>query len=324
MSLPLVLGAALVLGQADAGYVREQTGDGLHCLRWPVRAPARSPLTFVQSSAGDFKLGPGLFDAVSRAQRTWSAQSQLCGSLDLLEGPQSGSRATGYDRAGTNENLILVRTSDCFRAVGANDPCRTTDTCGNTYDCWDHGAAILALTLLTYDAAGALLDTDIEINGALSYLTLVDAPPCPPGQVSQSCVGNDVQNAVTHELGHALGLAHSPDPASTMYATGPLGETSKRVLDLASKQFICDVYPPGLGSRDCDGGTGGDPGAGGTGGGVSGGATGPTGPGIARTSTGCEASGQTGPTALLALAALLGQRSRTHRRAALDTTPPTR
>ncbi len=310
MIIPISLAAGLVLGQADAGYVRERTSDGLHCLRWPVKAPSRSLVTLVQSSAGDFKLGPGLFDAVSRAQRTWSAQSQLCGSLDLLEGPQSASRATGYDRTGRNENLVLVRTADCFRAVGADDPCRTTDTCGTKYDCWDHGAAILAVTLLTYDAAGALLDTDIEINGALSYLTLVDAPPCSPGQVTQSCVGNDVQNAVTHELGHALGLDHAPDPASTMYATGPLGETSKRLLDPASKQFICDVYPAGLGSRDCDGGTGEDPGTGGTGG-TGGSTSGPTGPGIARTSAGCEASGQTGSAALLALAlaALLGRRT---------------
>jgi len=313
MTAPLLLAAGLMLGQVDAGYVRERTSDGLHCLRWPVTAPARSPLTFVQSSAGDFKLGPGLFDAVSRARGTWAAQSQLCGSLDLLEGPQSASRATGYDRTGRNENLILVRTADCFRAVGAGDPCRKTDTCGNKYDCWDHGAAILAVTLQTYDTTGALLDTDIEINGALSYLTLVDAPPCAPGQVSQSCVGNDVQNAVTHELGHALGLDHAPDPASTMYATGPLGEISKRFLDPASKQFICEVYPAGLGSRECDGGTGGDPGGvGGAGGGASGGTTGPAGPGITRTGPGCEVSGQTGSAALLALAlgALLGRRPR--------------
>jgi uncharacterized protein (TIGR03382 family) len=56
---------------------------------------------------------------------------------------------------------------------------------------------------------------------------------------------------MTHEFGHFLGLAHSPDPASTMYLSEPLGETSKRVLDSGSKQFVCDVYPSGQASKDC-------------------------------------------------------------------------
>jgi Matrixin len=321
MILPLVLAAGLLLGQTDAGYVREQTSDGAHCLRWPVAAGSTSQVTFVQSSAGDFKLGAGLFDAVSRSEASWAAQASSCSSLRLLEGAHSPSRAIGYDPARTNENLILVRTTDCMFAVPSGDPCRTTDTCGNVYDCWDHGAALLALTLLTFDENGTLLDTDVEINGAISYLSLVDSPPCTPGNVTSSCVGNDAQNTVTHELGHALGLGHSPDPSSTMYSIAPLGETSKRVLDPASKQFVCDVYAPGLASRDCllpDGGT--DPGTGGGsggGGGTAGGPTVPVGPGIARTASGCAAvDGAGAPGVLLAalsLAALATRRPRARR-----------
>jgi uncharacterized membrane protein YgcG len=190
--------------------------------------------------------------------------------------------------------------------VSPGDPCRSDDSCGNKYNCWDHGAAILAMTLLTYDAQGRLLDTDIEIN-AFSYLTLVDAPPCTPGHISQSCVGNDVQNTVTHELGHALGLDHSPDPTSTMFDTAPIGETSKRVLDPESRQFICDVYPPAQASVDCftgDDGTDGGGGAGGTGGtgGNSSGGSGSSSPGIARTGAGCSSAGDEE----LVLPALLG------------------
>ncbi|MGZ3444193.1 MAG: myxosortase-dependent metalloprotease, MXAN_2677/MXAN_2678 family [Myxococcaceae bacterium] len=315
MSLPLLLGMSILLGQADAGYVRERTSDGEHCLRWPVAAGSTSTVTFVQSAAGDFKLGPGLFEAVTRSEGSWAAQANACSSLALLEGPHSSSRATGYDQTGSNENLVLVRTADCFRAVGADDPCRKNDTCGNVHDCWDHGAAILAVTLLTYDETGALLDTDIEVNGALSYLSLVDSPPCLPGAITPSCVGNDVQNTVTHELGHALGLGHSPDPASTMFGTGPLGETSKRILDPASKQFVCDVYTRGFAAKDCfvpDGGT--EPSGGGTGSGPSG-PGGPTGSGIARPSIGCSATARSGAdsagllgTALAALLAVVRRR----------------
>jgi uncharacterized protein (TIGR03382 family) len=41
----------------------------------------------------------------------------------------------------------------------------------------------------------------------------------------------DVQNAMTHELGHAMGLAHNPNlPASLMYPHSTPGEVSKRAL----------------------------------------------------------------------------------------------
>jgi hypothetical protein len=315
-SLALRLATGLLLGQTDPGYVRERTSDGDHCLRWPVAAGASSEVIFIQSAAGDFKVGAGLFDAVSRSEGTWATQANACSSLLLREGAHSASRLTGYNHGGPNENLVLVRTTDCAQAVPLNDPCRTNDSCDNAYDCWDRGAAVLAITLLTFDSTGAIVDTDIEVNGASAPLTLVDAPPCTAGNVTPSCVGIDVQNTVTHELGHALGLDHSPDPASTMYASAPLGETSKRVLDPASKQFLCDVYPPSLASRDCSlsdggsssgGGTGSDAGGGGpTGGG------GPGGPGIARTGSGCGTvdAGAALPGALLLsmMAALLARR----------------
>jgi uncharacterized protein (TIGR03382 family) len=125
-------------------------------------------------------------------------------------------------------------------------------TCGNVHDCWDHDTSIVALTTTSYIVSnGELVDADVEVNAASATPTIVDSPVCSPGAISTNCVANDVQNAMTHELGHLLGLAHSPDPASTMYASEPLGELSKRVLDSGSKQFVCDVYPSGQASKDC-------------------------------------------------------------------------
>lgn len=300
-----VVVAGLLLGQSDGGYVRTRTSDGQHCLRWGVTAPVRGTLHFVQSSAGDPALGEGAFEAVSRARQTWEAQMQVCGSLDLLEDARSTSRTVGYTLGGPNENLILFRTRDCGDVVPVSDPCHTSHSCANTYDCWDHPSGALAVTTTSFTLAdGVLVDTDIEINAARAFPTIVDAPPC-SGTITQQCVANDVQNTVTHEFGHVLGLDHSPDPASTMYASSEIGETSKRVLDSTTKQFVCEVYPAGLSSLDCagDGGTGG--GAGGGGGGSAGGG-GPNGPGIARTSSGCESAGQGAarPGALLVLLAL--------------------
>jgi|SoiMethySBSTD1v2_1073268.scaffolds.fasta_scaffold52517_3 matrixin len=302
MSLPLLLAAQLLLGEADAGYVRERTSNGVHCLRWPVQAGASSAISFVQSAAGDFELGAGLFDAVSRAEGSWASQASACSSLLLLEGARSPSRSVGYVRSGPNENLVLVRTTDCSRIVGAGDPCRTNHTCGNAHDCWDYGASLLAVTTLTYDVSGAVLDTDVEMNGGISYLSIVDSPPCTPGNVVPPCVSNDVQSIVTHELGHAVGLDHSPDPSSTMFAVAALGETSKRILDPASRQFLCDVYPPALASRDCslpDGGTETIPDAGGGGPGGGEPSVGPEpGPGVAQTGGSCTSAGGAGASGL--------------------------
>lgn len=245
-----VLVAGLVLGQT-VPYVRTKTDDGSHCLRWPVNAGTRGSITFVQSNAGEPSLGPGVFDAISRSAQTWQAQLQTCGDMDLVEGAHSASRFVGYKQSGQNENLVLFRTQLCSAVVPGGDPCVAAGTCGNAYDCWDHGSTIVALTTSSYViSSGELVDADVEMNAASATPTIVDSPPCsaPP---YTSCVANDVQNAATHELGHFLGLAHSPDPSSTMYASEPIGETSKRVLDSGSKQFICDVYPSGQASQDC-------------------------------------------------------------------------
>jgi uncharacterized protein (TIGR03382 family) len=79
-----------------------------------------------------------------------------------------------------------------------------------------------------------------------------------------------------------------------MYASEPIGETSKRVLDSGSKQFVCDVYPSGQASQDCSSSGGG-------------GSTG-----------GCSSAGDRtvlGPGLLVLLLALARRRSPVHRRA---------
>jgi MYXO-CTERM domain-containing protein len=60
-----------------------------------------------------------------------------------------------------------------------------------------------------------------------------------------NCVSIDVQNTVTHEAGHTLGLAHSTDSTATMAASAPAGEIAKRSLHPDDLQGICAIYPRG-------------------------------------------------------------------------------
>jgi uncharacterized protein (TIGR03382 family) len=281
--------AVTLLVAATLPYVRTTTSDGSHCLRWPA-----GPLVFSQSTLGDPTLGDAGFSAVTRAWQTWEAQMQVCGDLVISEGPHSSSRNTGLHLEGVNENLLLFRTVLCSDVVDAGDPCFGVGTCGNAYDCWDHTSGVLALTTVTYRSTdGVIVRADVEFNAAQGFFTTVDSPPCTFEGESLDCVANDTQETATHEFGHTLGLDESPDPTSTMYAYAPLGETSKRVLDPGSREFVCDVYPQGRASQDCllpDGGP-------------------------ANSSQGCSAAGTQGlPLAVLASVALLWLGTRRRRR----------
>jgi MYXO-CTERM domain-containing protein len=251
----LLAGVLALVVAATVPYVRTTTTDGSHCLRWP-----EGSLVFSQSRLGDPTLGDAGFSAVTQAWQTWEAQMQACGDLSISEGPHSTSRSTGLEPGSDNENLVLFRTVLCSAVVDAGDPCYGVGSCGNLYDCWDHTSGVLALTTVTYRVTdGVIVRADVEFNAAQGFFTTVDSPPCTTPGESLDCVSNDTQETATHEFGHALGLAESPDPTSTMYAYAPLGETSKRVLDPGSRQFVCDVYPQGRASQDCllpDGGPG--------------------------------------------------------------------
>ena len=250
-----VPGAVVALVAASVvPYVRSTTTpdspDAGHCLGWPA-----GRVEFHPNAAGAPGRGDAGFAALERALGSWEAQMQLCGNLTLTMGPRSASRTVGFDdrREAINENLVVFRTRLCSQVVATGDSCLHDDSCANAYDCWDFSPGTLAITTTTYNTrTGKLYDADLEMNSAEHLFTTVDSPPC-DGEVLPTCVSVDVQNTATHEFGHALGLAHSPDPRSTMFAGAAPGETSKRVLDDGSEEFVCTAYPQGTLSRDCDG-----------------------------------------------------------------------
>lgn len=91
------------------------------------------------------------------------------------------------------------------------------------------------LTLVWHNPdTGEIYDADMQLNEHLGEFAICGAV-CPPNAV-------DLQNVVTHEAGHFLGLGHSSVPAATMSARATLGETRKRDLDEDDRSGLCSIY----------------------------------------------------------------------------------
>jgi hypothetical protein len=119
-----------------------------------------------------------------------------------------------YNPQGQNVNVVIFRDDDW------------------TYKGID---GTLAKTSVTYDdRTGEIFDADIEVNAAFNNLTVGDKN-----------IAYDLQAIVTHEVGHFIGMAHSPDPDASMYASYAPGTTGPRKLNDDDVAGVCAVYPPG-------------------------------------------------------------------------------
>src|SRR5205823_3150906 len=57
----------------------------------------------------------------------------------------------------------------------------------------------------------------------------------------------DLQAILTHEAGHFIGIAHSPDANAVMYASYNPGSTTQRTLTDDDIGVVCEIYPPNSG-----------------------------------------------------------------------------
>lgn len=216
-----------------------------------------------------------LATTMQAASRAW--EGTQCSDTAFQYMGATSQYAIGYDpNSSSNQNIEVFRENACSNTsiVPANDPCLSNDTCGDTYNCWQHVDDIIALTTMTFDTGtGEVFDADTEFNAALNpatnqpYYHFTDlpglacgtpategcVPACanPTDPTETGCVATDVQNTATHEFGHFIGLAHPPDMAATMYAYAPPGQTSKRVLNQDDINGLCDIYPIGSQTNWC-------------------------------------------------------------------------
>ena len=254
----------LLLTTSSPAFAYKRTINGGNvCIWWSTRGHSFQ----IDSQGTPDVPAAQAFTAIRKSYQTWA--DVTCSDLafpDLGLSTNPKDRVVGYFPGQYNRNLVLFRTRRCGNGtnggvVPPGDSCIAQGGCGNLYDCWDdnvHGDRVIATTTTTSNRfTGQINDTDIELNdapaadGSKLVFTAVDGPPCTTANQT-GCVQYDIQNTVTHEAGHTLGLDHSSDPNATMNATANEGEISKRVLGSDDIQGICDIYPRGARTVTCD------------------------------------------------------------------------
>jgi MYXO-CTERM domain-containing protein len=233
-------------GPTDRGnYLKWESG----CVFVTVDSPGTAAIT-----------GDAEFAIVEESINTWNSATRTpsCSYLNVMSaGRKSGE--VGNDKI----NLIKFRDTEWCRP--ATD--KEAKKC--------HPAAAAGITTATYindpesDRDGAIIDADIELNGVNFAISV--------GGVSNSrqpCK-SELQNTLTHELGHLLGLEHpcrvsgekervddkrNPVPLcdeldtvseeqrqailnATMFNFQQCGEATKESLSADDIRAICEVYP---------------------------------------------------------------------------------
>ena len=205
--------AVLAASRPGAAYVGALTDQGVP-LRWD-----RSCVVFHvnQSASADVPTDKAI-DAVQQAFKAWEDVPEAY--LRFVFGGITNVTVTGKDK--DPHNLVVWR----------EDPSDWTLV----------PSEVIADTVVTYDVeTGVIADADIELNGATFEFT-----------TSPENVLYDIQNAVTHEVGHLLGLDHSPVLGATMNGQALPGELAKRDLAPDDAAGAASLYPTAADPNACD------------------------------------------------------------------------
>jgi MYXO-CTERM domain-containing protein len=208
-------GAVLTFAGTAGAWVQSTTEAGA-----PISWPMRNLEYRINSQGSEDVALDKVEDAVIDSYSTWNEPA--CSDMTLTYMGQTDSDAVGYSTNGGNQNIVVWQERDSD---------------------WIHAAGVIGVTTVTYCTQaggaciynGAILDADIEMNGAEFQFTTN----------TRFRTLFDIANTVTHEVGHLLGLDHTGVIAATMYAQAPAGETSKRSLHSDDEEGFCDIYPKG-------------------------------------------------------------------------------
>lgn len=298
MTRARVAAAVAVLAAAQPALAFQRSTDACTqvCLYWPTRSltyvvneqGSQSVPACNTAAPGDVN-GPWR-TVVDASFAQWTSVNESGTDLAITDAGTTANTAIGWSSSGPNQNLVVFRHGPCTQVKPDNgmsdrtNPCWKNFTCGNLYNCWEDNSpvdlAIIGLTTVTYDpSTGVVHDADMELNdwdgtsGSLPqtgatlptdgwYLTCTAglSSLCGAYGAPAGCIYMDLQNTVTHEAGHFIGLAHPTScpslpggtcSSATMFASASLGEITKRTLSLDDVQALETVYPAAAATPTC-------------------------------------------------------------------------
>jgi MYXO-CTERM domain-containing protein len=248
----LVVGtlAAALLPSPARAYVRYMSSEGM-VFAWPQSCvPIKSyPGNFIDMPAEEVQA------AASGAADAWSAVKETCTYLAITVMPASGAAPRAVN---DHRNALIFRTATWCDLL-ADGKCAA--------DIGPYEAAALAVTsVIANRDTGAIRDADIEVNAFhhrwADLMLHPEKLDLDPGV-------QDLQNALTHEMGHLIGLDHTCFPASldpkpltnegveapdcgsvgaevletTMFPSANAGDLEKRSLADDDRKALCEIYP---------------------------------------------------------------------------------
>jgi MYXO-CTERM domain-containing protein len=237
--------ALLLVAQPASAYVRTVTSSG---------APMYWNRTVMQITAylgnppSDMTAGE-ILTAVNAAAATWSRGAVPCTSVEVRV-TSTGEESADVALDGVSR-LTFRRQQWCKEPRSPSEPCYAPE-------------AMAVTSVFARRETGEILDADMEINAVQSVWSDLVLRP------DDAAVAQDLQNTLTHEFGHFIGLDHTcilngdgegrmddhgrpvPDCATappairetTMFAVVGPGDLDRRSLTDDDMNAVCDVYPP--------------------------------------------------------------------------------
>jgi hypothetical protein len=247
LCLGLACATTLLPGRAQA-FVRYKTETTMVGFYWPQSwVPVTAYPDSIKDASGNMEMtSDQILNAATKAGDAWSAKDNACTYLQVnVATSTAAAPAARYD---ARNSLVFRTTSWC-----PSDP---------SAPCYDP-AALAITSVFVNKKDGKIRDADIEVNARNFTWADLDVDPAAQGK-------QDLQNALTHEMGHLIGLDHTCFPAgtpgaiptdndgnpvpdcdsappavreTTMFASAIPGDKDKRTLAPDDIAAVCAIYP---------------------------------------------------------------------------------